>query len=388
MMSTLPRCWDPLRAIALLLAVLRVTGLSLLVRDSESSDAALVRDSSDALARDSSSLGTGHMLAISLSGHGASQGCGVILGAFGDVHGRSMNATLATARNLLKMVPGKGWCPADPDLEDVPVTLVTDAARGGGGLGRLTDKLANMDIRSPEGASFDAWPLGNDAGRMFIEKKLGTWTYQWYHTQMLQHAPYAITMYLDSDATVCAADRLRELFIKFGQSGAHVGYKLVWTGFDHHGYEMSNADPHNPRPDSVKSDDDLWSFGNLTERNNGVMLLDTREPMARKVVKDWSTYLEKDLRDGKEFRGDQFPLREAIWENRRELREFLVDGGKNGICRSALAGDAVPYSCESGCAVIHHWYYPEITAMALGYQWEPGVKMPPGPVLIFREPGH
>merc|ERR1719163_2249044 len=111
-----------------------------------------------------------------------------------------MKSALASVLQVRDMQPGKGWCPTDPELAHIPVTLFTDSASDLI-LQRLGREAGGVAVLS--NASFEALPIDTKA----LDQ--GWWSegdprYRWYHCQGLVHAPYDLSLYLDADVHICA----------------------------------------------------------------------------------------------------------------------------------------------------------------------------------------
>lgn len=307
-------------------------------------------------------------------GESSGAACGVTLAAFGDLEGKYVKAALANVLRLQAMKPSAGWCPLDKELAHVPITLFTDLPAD-----RLSEELgqgADSSVSIVSNNTFDT--LSVDADRL----PSGWWNeghpkYRWYHCQALVHAPHDLTLYLDSDATICTMDRFVNLFNKFATSDADMAFEwnndadiIFGEEISKKGWYCTDHDNTNPHPDEVQTEDDLQSWQKTMEPNAGVILYARKRPAARKVAAGWCAILEESMRSGAVGARpcDQYALRASFWRHRQEFTPMALTDGIGSVCRYSkninLANNTMTRTgCSDGCALVHGWEYPEVQAL-------------------------
>jgi hypothetical protein len=296
----------------------------------------------------------------------SSEACGVTIASFGDPRGKFVTAAVANVLRIQSMKPGAGWCPLDHSLEHVPVTLITDLPQH-----VLVDyfghEMENIALMSNQ--TFDKVGVDTDSlsPGWWIE---GNPIYRWYHCQGLLRSPYDLTLYLDSDATVCGADKFVKLFKAFFDSGADMAFQNslsppMWffgkpLG-EAAGFHCTHGDATNPHPAEVASDADIDSWQRTNEPNAGVIFFSKQRDVARKVASEWCSVLESTMRSKDEAMPcDQYALRVSFWKNRKDFKSLIFDADADEICRY---GDRHFSGCDRGCDIVHGWSFSEVKAL-------------------------
>jgi hypothetical protein len=316
-------------------------------------------------------------------GRVAHEACGVSFSAYGDLEDRYFTAALANVLQIRAMEPAKGWCPTDPELSHIPVTLFTNAAVDAI-LDRLNHTAAGVSVVS--NSSFEPLPVNThvlDQGWW----REGDPRYRWYHCQGLVHAPFDLTLYLDADIVICAPDRIATLFQKFAKSGADMAFEIAVNeqgmpglASREEGFYCTNGDASMPHPASVQTSSQKSSWLETPEPNAGVILSARRHPAMQKVASDWCELLAGDMRGdvngasggiGKPMPCDQYALRAAMWKHRDELKPLVLEEDNNDVCRYTYntdweKGTNSLKGCSDGCAIVHGWAFPEVQALIDG----------------------
>jgi len=275
--------------------------------------------------------------------------CGVVMMSFGENYTRIAMKAASRTRGLQA---DKGWCPLDPELDHVPVTLFTDAPMGAAGqdswqngstsatMLERSESFNGVVVRSVE--ELAPWAGPNTSGALNLQ--LGTWRTRWYHAQVLLRAPYALALYLDVDALPCSAHGLSRLLRKLTDAGAYVGAPMVAAFLR---CQMTHGDCRSPHPAGL-GPRELEEWGNFTERNSGVVAVDLRH--GRPVVEEFASAIQRAA--ASQVSGDQYPLREALFKFRHSVPQVTYDDRE--VCRYVRPRFA---ECETreaaGCAVHH-----------------------------------
>lgn len=249
----------------------------------------------------------------------------------------------------------KGWCPENKTLEgsnSVHVTVYTDYEDLEEAKKDLKKGDHNFVIKHTSTfgenpiAHFDKMDKKLEGFAGFIKGKLGGVSGRWYHTKMLDNAPYPLVVYLDLDAVPCNAEGLMHLYgsIEF----ADVGVSLAMgAGMVVHG-DHRKLHP----PGLTKDEVEEWS--EFQERNAGVIALNRKFNTGRKIAFDWKKAFERHIETRAPVKGDQPSFREALFMNRNNMREVLFRDDQ--VCRYGEAGSHV-WPCRpigfGGCWVNH-----------------------------------
>jgi len=282
---------------------------------------------------------------------GRKEHCGIVMMSFGRGYSEVAMKAAARTRGLKAQ---RGWCPLDPALDYIPVTLFTDMpkatfshCRPGWPRGR-PHQPANVEVHPEE--ELGMWtgpPVGSKFDRLLDSdshmRHLGSWKVRWYHAESILHSPYTMTMYLDVDAYPCSAESISQLMWALPKNGAAVGnpaYKAVTCQAS--GGNCSDPHPPDLRPGEAAA----WS--RFHERNAGVLVADLRR--ARPLLEDFARGIRRTAGSGR-VTGDQYALREALFKHRRGVPQMTFP--EEDICRWKHSG-----RCErkgrKGCA-IHHF---------------------------------
>mmetsp|Transcript_86983 Transcript_86983/g.243853 ORF Transcript_86983/g.243853 Transcript_86983/m.243853 type:complete len:392 (+) Transcript_86983:132-1307(+) len=275
--------------------------------------------------------------------------CGVVIEAWGLPTSKYVTWALTTIRRLRATQPSPGWCRADPELVEIPITLVTDLAPKTVALLLETKAQASTaSVRVDSGSSFD--PVPPIAARSQMTR-LGPVQYRWFHCQVFTHAPYDLMLYLDSDATICTVDAVADLFRAVADNGVELGYKVSSHWW--HGYGSTHGNPRDPHPADVTTEADIASWARQKEANAGAVIFASRHPAATKFAADWCRYLKESL-VSEDVAGDQYSFRAALWAGQaslsvrtfRERASPREEWWDNRICRHQA-------NCTHGCSVVH-----------------------------------
>lgn len=155
-----------------------------------------------------------------------------------------MKAAIATIHRISQPKQRRGWCKADPETGEVPVTLNTNLPPAG-----VVSLAANLDTLHTD--SFDDVDVTPSSSSQW--DRSGPFMYRWYHCQVFGHAHHNLMIYLDADATVCSGADLQSFF-----SDAE---KLKWDqAFEDsqwlRGYGMSEGNKLDSHPPTVQSKQD------------------------------------------------------------------------------------------------------------------------------------
>jgi hypothetical protein len=307
--------------------------------------------------------GRQHILEQASSESKQKETCGITVAAFGKPDGKFMMAAVANALKIHEMKPGAGWCPLDPSLEHVPITLITDMTPNAlvDHYGRGVENLTVMSNQTFDKIGVD---INSLASGWWAE---GDPIYRWYHCQTLLRSPYDLTLYLDADATVCSADKLVKLFKTFSNSGADMAFQnslsppMWFMGEpigEGKGFHCTEGDAENPRPAEVGTDADMNSWVKTDEPNAGVMFFAKQHAAAQKVASDWCSAMEATMRSKAEpMPCDQYALRVAFWKNRQDFKALTFGPDADEICRY---GERHFSGCDRGCDIVHGWSFKEV----------------------------
>lgn len=241
--------------------------------------------------------------------------CGVVMLAFGEWY--ITHEAIPAATKIRSFEAASGWCPLDPALRYVPVTIFTDAPD-------LWQQYPEIDVQ----------PTPNLPRYTNIyEPEPGKRDAKLVHPLALLTSPYSLTIFLDGDAVPCGSTGLGKLMHKLYNS--HAAFGAVKEGIPC--YHCS--DPAIQPTLLSQQDKDEWR--KFPEWNGGVLVADTRQ--ARPLLEDWVTEINRTVeRAGR----DQWGLKIAMFQHRHTLK--FVEYGDGDICRYGAQ-----QVCSQGCGVVH-----------------------------------
>jgi len=266
--------------------------------------------------------------------------------AIGETYGLIGMKVAARTRSL---PAAPGWCPLDPSLDHIPVTLFTDVPASALAQALQKDRpgaqvelarraffgssVAGVSV-VPE-ARLSAWD-GEQRRDGVLLRHLGGWKVRWLHVQAMLQSPYTMTLYLDVDALPCSSRGIARLFQRVANRGAAIGCPIVVA---QQKCQSTQGDCHTPHPEML-TEHGLAEWANFTERNAGVVVFDMR--MAKPILQEFARTVK---RKAGSISGDQYGLREALFKH-RHIPQVLF--GDTEVCRYSHE-----HTCDSGCHVEH-----------------------------------
>jgi len=220
-----------------------------------------------------------------------------------------------------------GWCPLDPDLVRLPVIMYSDMVR------KRTCRVC-ADLR-PEA---ELAPFPGQVEAEDTASQTGGWKVKWYHVQAMLANPFTFPVFLDVDAAPCNQERLAVLFRLVWESGA------MWaSGVTEHVCLMSRGNCSHPSPPDL-TEAEFQEFLEFHERNTGVIVY--QKSRISSLLDEWASTMLQVYRIPN-VKGDQAPLRLALFQNRKRVTQFIFN--VSIVCRTRQ------HTCRnSSCLVEHH----------------------------------
>lgn len=266
-------------------------------------------------------------VALQVKKASTSKHCGVVLGSFGSDEYVSIGTKVA--KYIRNLNVSRGWCPEEPGLASVPVAFFTDFPGYS-----CPDGIQcfNLEALAP-------WE-GGASKSTGSNSHLGFWKYRWYHSQMLVHSPYELTLSLDVDALPCSGDAITSIFTAFKEKGVSLGSVM----HDHSPCAMTPGGNCSDMSPAGTTNDDMMLWEKFIERNCGFILADKRK--TKSLFEEWAANIR--TTEGIAL-GDQLPYRQALFTHRNDIKEHIFN--EKEVCRF-LPHDK--YNCNTGC-LISHW---------------------------------
>jgi len=278
--------------------------------------------------------------------------CGVVMVAIGEGYGKVGMKVAAHTRSLPVSL---GWCPLDPALGHIPVTLYTDVPSedlqlslqeedpdAAVSLTRYAHGSTIADVTVLPETALAPWDGTDDDGQLL--RHLGGWRVRWLHVRAMLQSPYMMTLYLDVDALPCSSNGISRLLWAVVNKGAAIGTPSVVAAQRCQSTSGDCSDPYPAYVDELGQDAaerELLEWEAFTERNAGVVVIDGRA--AKPILEEFAAVVKD--RAGT-VKGDQYALREALFKYRKEIPQLLFHDTE--VCRYSHE-----HTCDTGCQVEH-----------------------------------